>query len=48
MPGIGIIEVKEDALNFEIENLSIDGKAQSFTRGGLIKTQIKWETQFIQ
>jgi lipopolysaccharide transport system ATP-binding protein len=42
-PNIGVIQRKEDCLQFEISNVLTDGERQSFTRGGLVKTNIKWE-----
>jgi lipopolysaccharide transport system ATP-binding protein len=41
-PGIGAIDVRDDALTFEIENVSTDGSMQSFSRGGLIRTYLNW------
>ena len=46
-PNIGVIQRKEDCLQFEISNVLTDGERQSFTRGGLVKTNIKWEDIFL-
>ncbi|TSD66473.1 ABC transporter ATP-binding protein [Inquilinus sp. KBS0705] len=41
-PGIGAIDVREDCLVFELENSKIDGAFNSLTRGGIIKSDLKW------
>lgn len=42
-PNIGMIQIKEDCLQFEISNVLTEGTRKSFTRGGLVKTNIIWE-----
>lgn len=42
-PGVGAIETHEDCLTFELENIVTDGSINSFTRGGLIKSNILWK-----
>ena len=42
-PNIGVIQRKEDCLQFEISNVMTEGSRMSFTRGGIIKTNIEWE-----
>ena len=42
-PNIGAIQKKEECIQFEISNVLTDGTRSSFTRGGIIKTDIKWE-----
>jgi len=40
---IGPIFKYEDCLSFDVENVIIDGSATSFTRGGMIRTDLVWE-----
>jgi lipopolysaccharide transport system ATP-binding protein len=44
MPGVGPIDVHEDCLVFDLENSKTDGAFNSFTRGGVIKSDLKWDT----
>lgn len=44
-PGAGSIQRLEDCLMFEIENTDTDGTFKSFSRGGLIRSGIKWDTR---
>jgi lipopolysaccharide transport system ATP-binding protein len=46
-PNFGGIDVKEDVITFEIENITVDGVAQSFTRGGMVKAMIDWNNERI-
>lgn len=45
--GIAGFEKKEDGLVFEIDNITIDGTKQSFTRGGIIRSNIVWENYML-
>jgi lipopolysaccharide transport system ATP-binding protein len=47
-PGIGGIDVKEEALTFELENVTTEAQHKSFIRGGFIRAQINWKTEKIQ
>ena len=46
-PNIGVIMRKEDCLQFEISNVTTDGTRSSFTRGGVMKTDIVWVDKVI-
>jgi len=43
MPNVGPICKYEDCLSFDVENVIIDGSTSSFTRGGMIRTDLVWE-----
>ncbi|WP_353121504.1 ABC transporter ATP-binding protein [Dysgonomonas capnocytophagoides] len=45
--GVGVFDRYEDCLVFDIENVYIDGAAKGFSRGGIAKVDIKWNTQMI-
>lgn len=47
-PNIGIIDKKENSLQFEICNIKTEGTAKSFTRGGMFKSNIKWNDTLIK
>lgn len=47
VPNQGTIHVIDDCLQFEINNVLTDGANSAFTRGGVIKTDIKWTDQII-
>lgn len=42
-PNVDVIQRKQDCLQFEISNVKTDGERNSFTRGGLVNTNIIWE-----
>lgn len=44
-PNVEPIQVKDDCLQFEISNVVTEGTNKSFTRGGVIKTDIVWDDQ---
>ncbi|SEA92320.1 Wzt C-terminal domain-containing protein [Prevotella sp. tc2-28] len=46
-PNIGVIQRKEDCLQFEISNVITDGSRKSFTRGGVVKTDIIWKDKLL-
>lgn len=46
-PNIGVIQAKEDCLQFEISNIMTEGSRKAFTRGGVMKTNIIWHDELI-
>jgi len=44
-PGIGAIIQYPDCLIFELDNLKNDSSQKSYSRGGIFRFPIKWETQ---
>ena len=46
-PNIGVIQRMEDCLQFEISNVITDGSRKSFTRGGVVKTDIIWKDKLL-
>ena len=46
-PNIGLIQRKEDCLQFEITNVLTEGTRKSFTRGGIVKTDIDWRDKLV-
>jgi lipopolysaccharide transport system ATP-binding protein len=40
---VGAFQVFQNCINFEIENIKVDGYTKSFTRGGFIKSDIDWK-----
>lgn len=46
-PNIGVIQTKDDAIQFEISNVLTDGTKSAFTRGGVMKTNIKWTDKLL-
>jgi len=46
-PGIGAIVQYSDCLIFELENLKSDLSQKSYSRGGIFRLPIKWETHCI-
>lgn len=46
-PNIGVIQRKEDCLQFEISNVMTEGSRKSFTRGGIVKANIIWKDEII-
>jgi len=46
-PNIGAIQRKEDCLQFEISNVMTEGSRKSFTRGGIVKTDIIWKDKIL-
>lgn len=45
--GVGVYQKQDDCLVFELENTGIDGAARSFTRGGIVRTNIDWKNDLI-
>mgnify|MGYP001170025621 FL=1 len=45
--GVGVYQKQDDCLVFELENTEIDGAARSFTRGGIVRTNIDWTNDLI-
>lgn len=47
-PGVGAITQHDDCVTFEIENLSDDASHSSYSRGGLLKMPLHWNTTNIR
>lgn len=47
-PNISPIQIKDDCIQFEINNIQTEGSRKSFTRGGIIKTNIIWSDKLIK
>lgn len=45
--GVGSYQNFDDCLIFELENIETDGAAKSFTRGGIIRSNINWNNKTI-
>lgn len=45
--GVGVIQMLEDVVSFDIENFSSLSIGKSYTRGGIIKTNIPWSIRRI-
>ena len=45
-PNIGVICAKDNALQFEINNILTNGNQKSFTRPGIVKCELDWNTVF--
>ena len=46
-PNIGVIDVKEHCISFNIVNTNINDSTKSFSRGGILKTDIEWRVKKI-
>ena len=48
IPNIGAFQDETDCIMFEITNTQIDDNRKSISRGGIVKTMLKWHDRIIR